>query len=867
MFRFPGSISFFTSLFCAGAMATAAGQAASPAQPQGPPATPPRTIVLDSQSQVSLSDAYRNACANGGMLVMTPNYKSNEPIPENCENQPAILDLRRPDSLTGRLNVRNQGAVGDGQNDDTAALQKAIQYAVDHPIGAGPKGSPAVYLPAGVYKISKTLRIPAQMHLIGDGPETTTLQLVNPTANLITVYQGKCGDWTCNGSIEEMTLAGSGHSTTGTLLELDAADGVHLRDVKIYNHGGRGLQLNYGSERFTSNNLYIYAVRWPIILAGDINESYFWNTQIIDPGGTNEESSSGDKYCYSVNCVNGKFPGPNSGSGGAPTPVSPDTHAAIFVDKAVNFSFYGGSIKPLKYTAGIQVFNGNIGSVKNFYFEGFPWDQSGRLNAAVIAGGASQHTTLTGTLSGNATAVPVASTDWMPHLFTDPSDISLKARGYYPYVLLPQDYLSGSSEPSRYVPGVKRGQYELVNAAGFGGDGKLYIASRGDGGSSAPGTTSWPAGSIVEEMPYGFYGALTLADSHINAIWPAGKGYHDTCDQTNVHTCADIIVGNIPDGLYVDPNGGANATPGHRPYAASINISSVTITSGDFAHKGEIATHRFAGVAFEGGAAIQGSAQDGAAVDNKNLHVDIWAVTGGKYLTAPLYATGKTAEPQVTFASLGGVYAPAAGLFARYGAQYGQGGFSPGGWMNGLQYANQYCWFDTPTEGQKQSTNRICMNGGPSNSEHPGYEYDVWSGGKWINAFQVQGKQDATADLSVSGNLSVAKTLYVKAIQVTGGGAANLNAAKPGPAQNSALLSGTTSAIGGTLLQPGQCSTGSTRLAGATNSMVASASPVGNPGDGFIWQAFVSAADTVTVKVCAIARGTPQPVAYNVRAQ
>jgi hypothetical protein len=137
----------------------------------------------------------------------------------------------------------------------------------------------------------------------------------------------------------------------------------------------------------------------------------------------------------------------------------------------VNFSFNGGSIKPLKYAAGIQVFNGSVSTVKNFYFEGLPWDQAGRLNAAVIAGGAAEHTTLSASLAGNATAVSVASTDWMPHLSTDPNDINLKTHNYYPYVLLPQDYASGSTEPSRYVSGVKRGQYEVVNVAGFGGDG------------------------------------------------------------------------------------------------------------------------------------------------------------------------------------------------------------------------------------------------------------------------------------------------------------------------------------------------------------------------------------------------------------
>jgi len=840
-----------------------AGQAVSAPQANNPPLSP-SAIVLSSKSQVSLSDAYTSACAHGNLLIITPDYNSSAPMPVNCEQKPAVLDLRRPDSLTGRLNVRNEGATGDGQTDDTAALQQAIDFSLKHPVGRGPQGSPVIYLPAGTYKISQTLRIPAQLHIIGDGPETSTLLLTNPKANLITVYRGTCTDWACDGSLEGMTLEGGGSQTTGTLLEIASADSFHIRDVKMYNNGGRGLQINAGSERFNSNNLYMYNVRWPIILAGDINESYFWNTQIIDPGATNQGKGR-PEYCYSVNCVNGVYPGPNSGPNGSPTPINPDTHAAIFVDKSVNFSFYGGSIKPLKYLAGIQILNGDVSTIQNFYFEGYPYDKTGRFNAAVIAGGASEHTTLTASLARDAKEVPVESTEWVTQFFNDPADIPRNGGNYYPYVILPQDYLSGSTEASHYVPGVKRGQYEIVNAAGFSGEGKLYITTRNVPGSLVSTNTSWPAGSIIEEQPMGSYGAINLENSHINAIQPPGQGYKDNCDQTNVRTCADIIVGNIPDGLYVDPIGAPNATPGHRPYGASLNIRSVTIPNGNFAHKGEIATHRFASVTFDGGN-IPNRPENGEVLDPKNLRMDISELTGGGYLTVPMYNTGKTAQPQVTFSAIDGVYYPATGLFTRYETQFGQGGYPQGGWMNGLKFANQYCWFDTPPAGEKQSTNRICINGGPSNTVHPGYEYDVWSGSKWVNAFLVQGKPDNTADVSISGNLSVAKTLYVKSIQVANG-ANGLGAMSSNAEQPSVVSNGTTGAIGGSMLTAGQCATGQARVAGAKSGMVATTSPESDPGDGFIWQAYISSANAVTVKVCALSRGTPRPVTYSVRVQ
>jgi hypothetical protein len=88
-----------------------------------------------------------------------------------------------------------------------------------------------------------------------------------------------------------------------------------------------------------------------------------------------------------------------------------------------------------------------------------------------------------------------------------------------------------------------------------------------------------------------------------------------------------------------------------------------------------------------------------------------------------------------------------------------------------------------------------------------------------------------------------------------------------GVALPSAPLSGTTGNIGGSALTVGQCASGAATVTGATTSMVVQASPQAYPGDGFNWLAYVSASNTVRVKVCAIVAGTPVAAAYNVRVQ
>lgn len=85
----------------------------------------------------------------------------------------------------------------------------------------------------------------------------------------------------------------------------------------------------------------------------------------------------------------------------------------------------------------------------------------------------------------------------------------------------------------------------------------------------------------------------------------------------------------------------------------------------------------------------------------------------------------------------------------------------------------------------------------------------------------------------------------------------------------SPILAGTTGSIGGSALLAGQCSAGTATVTGATTSMTATASPSSDPDSnlstGVGIYSFVSASNTVTVRVCAIVAVTPAATTYNVR--
>jgi hypothetical protein len=80
-------------------------------------------------------------------------------------------------------------------------------------------------------------------------------------------------------------------------------------------------------------------------------------------------------------------------------------------------------------------------------------------------------------------------------------------------------------------------------------------------------------------------------------------------------------------------------------------------------------------------------------------------------------------------------------------------------------------------------------------------------------------------------------------------------------------LTGTTGSIGGSALTSGTCASGAVTVTGATNRMAIVVTPVTYPGDSYTWKGYVSATNTVTVKVCAnlAAGGTPTASTYNVR--
>ena len=723
-----------------------------------------------------------------------------------------------------RVDVRSSqlagGADPTGTRDSLAAFQAAIAFAQASTQSSGDVTYPALYVPPGHYLLNGTLRLPSDMRMVGDDRANVILQETNATANLITIVSDTngCSTYSCLGGLDNLTLVGSGKNTTGALLEIDAAQLV-LRDLTLYNHGGRGIQMNGPSERISGYNLSLFEIRWPFVMGGDSNEDYFYNTHILGAGETADWSGSSSpftNYCYSVNCVNGVYVAPGTSS--APTPIYPDPHGALHVDKSVNVTFIGGSIKSSTMLSSVRVWNGDMIKFQNIYQENSDWSSVPSINRGYILGGTAERTYLTGTLSGTGSSVAVNDSSWMPQWYGLPADAQQNGN-WYPYVILPQDYDRTSTAASAYVSGLKKNQYEIVSVDGFASDGNAYFNTRNAGGSTAPAGTQWPAGSVIEQYVTGFGGAVQLEDVHLNMVQGplSDSSYAVACNQQAWNNCGEIVAGFAPEAQNLSSNPALNQvefiTPlgdPHDPvFGAGVGFSLRSMdmfNDGNNPYVGQIAVHHRAQIEVYGGTQLE-THQGVGALTGSSEQVSISDATGGGYVTVPLYsATGAYAAVQLVMPEADsiwdnyhGVSTKRAALFEPY-QQYGS-------FMAGQQYQNLYCLFDSPAADGGQPTNRFCAGGGPNNASGygagygGGIEYDSWSGSSWSQIFKAAG-QNGSGSVSIGAPLTVSGTTTMSAALTVNGSATASTVKATGNAAVGGAL--TASVLNGAITVDGQ---------------------------------------------------------------
>ena len=432
-----------------------------------------------------------------------------------------------------------------------------------------------------------------------------------------------------------------------------------------------------------------------------------------------------------------------------------DNRAAAFYMSGAAINVLGGSIKANWHEGCFETQTVFSGLIQGFYCEGYPLNGQPHMEADILANGLPPWTSTTGPIASNA--VPVASTQWFPNYINDPNDFSSVEAAAASYEILPQDFVRGGTTPSAHIAGVKQGQYERVSGI-FSGDGRFHIYQRNGSGSTAPASTPWPAGSILAQVPQRNYGVLQVSNSHLNDIDLPGSNWAANCNDANYLICGEAIVGSIPNGYTTFSSGGGGA-PG-------INVDFDndefwgSCAAGKSVGQGCIKVSIVGGVTESGGGVPILPGETNEVVNGQYLNAsNVYAVqeADGSYAWTQ-YSNPTSMQAGDT--TNGPFYE---GLVDHFGDSV-LGANPNSAFAMGHQFAGSSCWYDVPPAGQTHGLNRFCAKGGPRNTgSDAGWEYDVWNGSKWVNAFGLSAQGNSIANASVSGSLTAAE------IKSTGG--------------------------------------------------------------------------------------------------
>ncbi len=604
-----------------------------------------------------------------------------------------------------------------GHRDSTCAVRAALRAAESEGLPGG--GYPVLYFPHGVYRVAgegytSALTVTKSISIQGDGAPSTVVLNTSPHGATLTYLKardcsGKPGP--CPVTVQGLTFAGQGRATDGGLIEINSTDTGSMHNVVLADTAGVALNLQGSSERWYFADMEISSARWPVLLEGDTNETYFERVNVLNPG------QVGD-YCFSVNCPEGKLI--KSGT------WYPDPHSAVYLD-GDNVHWSDSSIKSTHAIGGIRLAPVTT-SIQHTYIEGYPWGGQPRVNHAVAAPGPSELGHLTAAIGAGELDLPVDDAGWQPLYVNDP--VQARFNGHHSYVngygIFPADYKAGSREGSLAAPGLTRGTMELVEVGAFSADGRAHLLARGKH------PVAWPAGSVIEQVATNSYGVARVEENHLNSLSAdMGSQYTSGCSDTEQlsrwtsspsRLCAEVIAGHVPDGFMV-PFPTDDYV--HNGFALHLVDNSIFTGGSEAAGEGWVKIPGNATVEIDSGnEPLRGFVDAGTALHSYNngaprVQVVTWPATapGAKPASALAY---------VTDTSAGVRFSPQEGFY--------QADVMRDGTL-AQQYLPSRCFYNT-AGGSAGPDARTCAGPG-------GLTPSTLTGGRWVPAAPSQGNQTA----------------------------------------------------------------------------------------------------------------------------
>jgi hypothetical protein len=148
--------------------------------------------------------------------------------------------------------VRAFGALGDGKADDTAAIQRAIDYTATATQGV-------VFFPPGGYKITDRLKVDRNVDLVGVGVAFGS-QIIPINTDAITILGA---DWpgghAFRNHIKGLTIM-MNQAEGKTAIVIDRAYTIKIENVMVFNAGGGGGISISNAAHVTLSDINVYGV-------------------------------------------------------------------------------------------------------------------------------------------------------------------------------------------------------------------------------------------------------------------------------------------------------------------------------------------------------------------------------------------------------------------------------------------------------------------------------------------------------------------------------------------------------------------------------------------------------------------------------
>jgi hypothetical protein len=524
-----------------------------------PPLTPLNPSSCPAGQYITgWNQALQPICANlpsaaSNAVVVNPSGTQNVAQPAGTSlNIQGKLATSQSETQLPHVDITYYNADNTGVTDSSSNIQAALNFAWMQGAFNPNNAIPYVHLPWGVYKICSPIIVPPGSALIGDGRNQTILQMCPNNADGIVITGNNFGTNAGNliTTLRDFSIYGTDHNSTGTMIEALTTD-VHGEDLRLWNHGGRGIYIGSNDEQGHWLNLNIDNVRWPITDWG-ANETYFTHVNTTTPGITNSF------YCMTQNCTNGAAPK----SGNWYTEHSP----AIWLS-GDNVVFEEASIKDLGWISGICA-AGQIGRISNNYFEAV-WGGIPLPNSSYEAGCIQYHPMqLSAGITQSQTTLPVVDDSWAPNYIGDPTLAQSlivggsSATKTSTYDLVCSDASPGSTTACAAQTGIQQGQHEVISVAIFSNDENGYGVTRCLSGSTYCGV--WNNTTKVIMRPGGPPPGPGYIFENNHASVARGlngtSGFNLMCSETTPgQQCAEIIHGWLVDGLEITPPGSALA--------------------------------------------------------------------------------------------------------------------------------------------------------------------------------------------------------------------------------------------------------------------------------------------------------------------